>query len=203
MISQVENFETVYKELQCIEATTFRYQLQKPAFDNVQNLAINMKYYKPEDILNGADLYFEYDEQKIKDFIKFLVSEECNIMISSHETYENIPYDKTEKWFGVEYATIDKPNDWVEVIKNPRQFPEFFMIEPNVYISKDFQIFSMKEENEKIPLYPEKLIDSNVCELWFRQDEKFQLPHVCINIYFTSPAALKNAKRFFILNIFV
>lgn len=195
MLNKVESFEKVYSELQCIEATTFRYQLQKPAYDNVQNLVINMKYYKAEDILNGPDLYFEFDEQKIKSFIKFLVEEECNIMLSSHQNYNNIPYDQTEKWFGVEFATIDKPNDWVDVMKNPREFSEFFMIEPNVYISKDFGIFSINTDSELVPLYPERLIDTKTCELWFRQDNKFELPHVCINLYFMSPATIESAKR--------
>lgn len=195
MLKKVESFEKVYSELQCIEATTFRYQQQKPAYDNVQNLVINMKYYKAEDILNGPDLYFEFDEQKIKSFIKFLVDEDCNIMISSHQNYNNIAYDQTEKWFGVEYATIDKPKDWVDVIKNPKEFPEFFMIEPNIYISKDFEILSRSTDNEIVPLYPEQLIDTKTCEMWFRQDNKFELPHVCINLYFMSPATFENAKR--------
>lgn len=194
MLNRVESFETVYSELQCVEATSFRYQHQRPAFDNVQNLVCNMKYFNAEDILNGPELYFEYDEDKIKNLVKFMLNEQCNLMISSHQNYNNIPYDKTEKWFGVEYATIDKPNDWEEVRKNPREFSELFMVEPNIYISKDFAILSNNSVVEPIPLYPERLIDTDICEMWFRQDSEFQLPHVCINIYFMSPIVLENAK---------
>lgn len=195
MLSKVDSFEKAYSELQCVEATTFRYELQKPAYDNVQNLVVNLKYFKAEDVLSGSELYFEYNEEKIKSFLKFLMNEECNLMISSHQNYNSIPYNKTEKWFGVEYATVDKPNDWVDVMKDPREFPEFFMIEPNIYISKDFAIFSSEAPAESLPLYPELLISSKICEMWFKQDHKFQLPHVCINIYFMSPAVFESAKR--------
>jgi nardilysin len=96
----------MFAELQQIEATSFRYQTEKTALDNVEELCCNMHYYPDEHIISGSELYFEYDAQAIENVIGPLNSGKFNLIVTSSRPYQGVVYDRKEKWFGTEYATI-------------------------------------------------------------------------------------------------
>lgn len=192
MLFKHKNLEKFYNECQCLAARRFLYKHELPAFDNVFHVVSGIKYFKEEDILNGRFLFYEYNEDLIKHMLNLLMSMKCNLMISSHQNYKNIPYDRTEKWFGVKYATLDMTQDWADIMAiNPRKVSEFFLYEP-AKIKSYLNIFPA---DELIPLYPEQLIDTNICEMWFKQDNKFKLPYVYVHIFLKSPVASESAKK--------
>lgn len=81
------------------------------------------------------------------------------------------------------------PEKWISLWKNATPLPEFALPEPNPFIADDFTI--LHQEGRTIPMHPTKILDNNLCELWFRQDEKFLLPTACYNFYFMTPNAIE------------
>lgn len=65
---------------------------------------------------------------------------------------------------------------------------------PNNFICSKFEIVH-KETDLPNVILPEKLIDATNVVLWFKQDNKFHLPHGFINCYFESPMTLKSARN--------
>uniref|UniRef100_A0A182UQK8 Peptidase M16 N-terminal domain-containing protein n=1 Tax=Anopheles merus TaxID=30066 RepID=A0A182UQK8_ANOME len=100
--------EWIYKELQELEATSFRYRKEKEASDNVEELVVNMRYYPSEHIITGSELYFKYDPNEIWTVINDLNKPLFNLMISSTKPYRNVTYNRTEAWFGTEYFELDQ-----------------------------------------------------------------------------------------------
>lgn len=90
-------------ELKQIRDTSFKYREEKTSTDNVEEFAVNMKYYEERDILTGPDVFFEFDGQIIEKLIDKLNEQKFNLLLltDKHEKYE-----KTEKWFGTEYDEI-------------------------------------------------------------------------------------------------
>ena len=62
-----------------------------------------MMYYQSEDILTGADKFFEFNEKLITEVINHLNEGKFNLTFftDKHEKYV-----MTEKWFGTEYDEI-------------------------------------------------------------------------------------------------
>lgn len=197
------SLKEAYTELQSIEATSFRFESQKPAFDNVQNLVIKTKYYPPKDILTGTALYFEYNESEIQDVIRHLNEFKFNIMITSQQKYDGIVYDKKEKWFGTEYTSIKMPDKWAELWKNSKPMSELFLPKTNRFISNDFRLFWAENGKPEIPLAPKKILQTDICELWFRQDDKFNLPEAYMYFYFISPLLRQNPKKYVQKNVYM
>lgn len=196
MLSTSQNLEKCYKELQYIEETGFRFQSQKTAFDNVQNLTVNMKNYPIKDILTGPELYFEYNDDEIQSIIRQLNEFKFNIMVTSEKKYdEALNYDQKEKWFGTEYTSIPMPTEWIDAWNNCPHYPELFVPEPNIYISHDFKILWKENGEPELPSYPKKILQNDICELWFRQDDKFNLPDAMMYFYFISPLPRISAKN--------
>ncbi|XP_058457946.1 nardilysin-like isoform X2 [Malaya genurostris] len=188
--------EWLYEELKEIEATSFRYRKEKDATDNVEELVVNMRYYPSKDIITGSELYFQYNASEIQDVIDNLNLPNFNIMISSSKPYKGIVYDKQEAWFGTEYAERDVPQKWKDLWNSTEIIPELQLQEQNNFISTDFTIFAEKDDSHvsRIPAFPEKILDIETCELWFRQDKVFKLPMALMYFYFISPMPLQSPK---------
>lgn len=186
--------ELIFREIQTIEANAFRFANERDALENVEDLVISLKQYPPKYILTGDCLYFEYDANAIQQIIDELNSRNFNIMITSTRRYnENINYELTEPWFGTMYTEIDMPEKWISLWKNATPSPEFALPEPNPFIADDFTI--SYEDGRILPKYPTKVLDNELCELWFRQDDKFLLPTACYNFYFMTPHSTASIEK--------
>lgn len=176
---------TLYTELQTIEINNFRFQNEQTALDNVENLVVNLKYYPPKDVLTGPRLFFDYDYDVIRRFLDQLIETKVNIMITTKTPFEGREFDQTERWFGTQYCSFDIPDDWSAKWKEPKVLDDFKLPESNVYIANDLTIL-YNAETMKVSKYPEKIMENEMCELWYRQDDRFLLPTACYYFYFTS-----------------
>lgn len=186
--------EKLYHEIAKIEENSFRFSKSQDAADNVTDLIDSLRHYPPKYLLTGDSLYFEYNRERIQDAINQLNKNKFNIMITSTKKYdENILYDKVEQWFGTEYTERDVPEKWTTSWNSTILYPEFTLPESNSFIAEDFSIFY--DKTQTISKYPVKILENDVCELWFRQDDKFLLPHAQFNYYFMTPLTFSTTQK--------
>ncbi|EDW62823.2 nardilysin [Drosophila virilis] len=194
--ADAQTLRTIYDEQQGIEETGFRFQPQRPAMDNVQQLVLNCKYFPPKDVLTGKDLYYEYNEQHLADLIGHLNEFKFNLMLTARK-YEDLVFDKRENWFGTEYTSIPMPEKWQRLWNevDPKSMPELFLPEANRFVTQDFSVYWHKMGKPLLPEAPKKLLQSEICELWFRADDKYELPEAYMYFYLISPLQRKSAKN--------
>ncbi|XP_017963608.1 nardilysin [Drosophila navojoa] len=187
---------TIYEEQQGIEEIGFRFQPQRPAMDNVQQLVLNCKYFPPKDVLTGKDLYYEYNEKDLVYMIAHLNEFKFNLMLTARK-YGDLVFDKREPWFGTEYTSIPMPEKWTLLwfSADPKKMPELFLPESNRFITNNFDIYWHQMGKPVLPDSPKKLLHSEICELWFRGDDKFELPEAYMSFYLISPLPRKSAQN--------
>lgn len=186
--------ESIFREIQNIEENAFRFSHERDALNNVEDLVISLKQYPPKYILTGDNLFFEYDADAIKQVIDEINSRKFNIMITSTRRYnDSVTYESTEPWFHTKYTEMDMPEKWVTLWRNAKPFAEFTLPEPNPFIADDFAI--LHKEGSVVPKYPTKILDNDLCELWFRCDDKFLLPTAVYNFYFMTPHAVSSIEK--------
>ncbi|XP_053669119.1 nardilysin-like [Anopheles marshallii] len=195
--------EWIFKELQELEATSFRYRKEKEASDNVEELVVNMRYYPPEHIITGSELYFKYDPSEIWTVINNLNEPKFNVMISSTKPFRNVTYNRTEAWFGTEYVELDVPEEWLQLWETAKPIPEIQLQDKNQYISTDFRILADEDGSIEVAAYPEKIVENEMCELWFRQDTKFRLPSALMYFYIISPLPFNNPRSSALAGFFI
>lgn len=102
-VTPMDEHKEIFDEFKEIKDTLLNYRKEKSALENVQDLALNMRYFKDEDVIIGKEICPEFDEQVLKNLIERINDKRFNLMVLS----DNYPkYDKIEKWFGTEYAEI-------------------------------------------------------------------------------------------------
>jgi len=93
--------ERIFKELQQIQETKFRFSPEPSPGDNVENLSENMQRYPPEYYLTGSELYFRYDPDAITECLSLLRHDNVNIMVLNNGDKED--YKNKEVWFNTPY----------------------------------------------------------------------------------------------------
>lgn len=182
--------ERIFNEIKQVEDTSFRFAEEISAVDNVEGLAENMHFYPSIDYITGDHLYFEYKPEIIKEFLDKLTCDTVNIMVSSKYAASKIKLDKIEPWFGTKYNVSDIPADWVQAWRNIQPNSLFHLPHPNQFLTTDFAILSPPNYP---PEYPEKIIQDEILEVWYKQDIKFKRPlgymcfHLISDFYYISP----------------
>lgn len=99
----------------------------------------------------------------------------------------------TSAWFGTEYTEMDMPSKWISLWENAKPFPEFTMPEPNPFITDDFTI--LYDNTTDLPNNERKILENDLCELWFRQGDKVPLPTASYIFEFNTPFAIASVDK--------
>ena len=104
-MTPMDEHEEIFTEYKRTKEILFKYRKEKTILENVQELALNMKYFKSEDVIIGREVCNDFDEISMKKFINGINEKRFNLIILSEECQK---YNKVEKWFGTEYTEVGK-----------------------------------------------------------------------------------------------
>lgn len=180
--------ERLFREIQMIEENSFRFKTDQTPADNVEELAINLKYYPSKCLFTADHLYSEYDPEAIGQILEAMTDPAIplNVMLTARQSFNGQKFDRVEPWFGTEYAMVDFPDGWQELRTDAAVSGQFSLPAPNPYIATDFNILYEKDVTT-VTEHPVKVYDTPIGELWFRQDDRFLLPIAYYYFYLTSP----------------
>eukprot|EP00977_Amphora_coffeiformis_P025593 scaffold20621_cov156-Amphora_coffeaeformis.AAC.1 len=163
----------------------------------VSNITPDMLKYPPEHYLSGTFKVFEdYDPALVQECAASLTVDNMLLMVAAKE-YEGTATE-TDRWYGTRYskATIDDAV-W-DMWRNPLQerkcdneadkavelthqayLAKLRLPDKNDMVATNFDLVPASPE-----LFPEKdspprcLLESDVCQLWYKPDTAFQMPKV-------------------------
>ena len=178
--------EKYFYDLKNIYQLRFDYKNKLSPINATKGYASLLMNYKPEDILFAGKIFKEYDENLIRKYLNLLTLDNLNIYFISNSFEKEC--ELTEKWFGTKYHK-EKLNITEEEINSYTCEHILDYIPENKFIPKNFEIFP---SSEKIGKYPEKIIGSKNCEVWFLQDIIFKKPKAYLVAQFVFPNDICN-----------
>ncbi|ABN65739.2 predicted protein, partial [Scheffersomyces stipitis CBS 6054] len=177
----------IYDEISMMSAINFKFRQKADAANTVSSMSNTLYkfavdgYIPPEYILSSS-VYREFNKQEIIDFGKFLNPNNFKISLVS-QSLDGL--NKSEKWYGTEYAYEDIPVDLLQNVESAQLNPHFHYPKPNDFIPKDFEVLRKKSET---PLqHPYLIEESNKLQVWYKQDDLFEVPKGNIDIVFHLP----------------
>lgn len=102
-ITPIDEHKEIFQEFKEIKTSNFNYRNERAQIENVQELAVNMKYFEDQDIVLGREFCQEFNEVIIKKTIAGINDQRFNLMILC-DHYQK--FEKIEPWFGTEYAEV-------------------------------------------------------------------------------------------------
>ena len=100
---------------------------------------------------------------------------------------KGIETDSVEKWYGTKYKVEEIPSDLIHLMKMPAGRKKKFGLPPqNILLPKrvDIKPDSDTKEYSKVP---KKLCYWSDCDVWFKQDDKFERPKAIVSLKVYTP----------------
>lgn len=135
-----------------------------------------------------------------------MTPENMFIGVLNSESSYNLVYDQTEPWFGTNYSVKgtfdvfdymtfnfslikDIPKDWINDWREVKVYPDFHLPHPNQFLTNNFDLLP---NTNNLPEYPTKILNTDIVELWYRKDQKFNLPIAYYYFHLITPSASKD-----------
>lgn len=158
-----------FREQQKLSEMAFRFAEKGAAIHTVSRLANQIHYFPPEDIIRGAFALDIYDAALIQEFLSHLTPENLTLILSG----PNIVGNQVTRLYGVPFRR------------------EALTVESVTLAKGDLNILGLPAKNRFIPgrldvkkhealsgdqSVPRLIKSSEHFDLWFKQDDKFQVP---------------------------
>ena len=178
--------ENYFNDVKNIEQLKFDYKNKLKPINATQGYVSQLMNCKPEDVLFAGSIFKEYNEPLIRKYLDLLTLDNLNIFFLS-KSFEK-ECNLTEKIYGTKYCK-EKMNITEEEINSYSCNHNLDYPPENKFIPKDLSIYPFPENIGK---YPEKIIDSENCEVWHLQDNIFKKPKAYLVAQFLMPVNFCN-----------
>lgn len=190
----------IFEEIKTIEDNNFRWCEEESPIDYVEKLCESMQLYPPEHYLTGDSLFYEYKPNLIQECMNSMVPEKANIMVISCRYQKQGICKEREFYMETQYCFEDIPEDWKEAWSCHQPDSYFDLPQPNKYIATDF---TLKSDIQHQTQYPVKLHEDEHYRLWFKQDNKFNVPKGCVYFHLMSSMLRASPGNAVLLDLFV
>ena len=168
VIKEKKICERYFNELKNIKQIQFDFRSKEKPADFVEKYVEKFMNYN-EDVFTADSIIKEYDENLIKKYLDMFTLDNLEIAFIS-KSFEK-ECNLTEKWYGIKYSK-EKLNIKKEEILSYKCNHIMDYPPENKFYPKNLDIIP-NEENKK---FPELIFNSNNCQVWFKQDNEFNLP---------------------------
>jgi len=175
--------EWIHNESATVAACQFRFLSKRNPMDYALSLASTMQMYPPHHVLAGPYQFYKYDPELIAEFLKYFNPENMLMQVTS-KMFEGTTSCK-EQWYGTEYnideLSTELRTQWSNGTVESDIGKGLALPERNDMIASDFTL--LKNGAENMPKNePRLLLDNDICRLWYKPDNVFDMPKVNIMV---------------------
>lgn len=183
-----------YQELQQMADINFRYQEKQPPMDTVRQLAPAMHVYRPEDTLLGDTVFKQYDEKLIRQSLAGLRPDNVLLAVIAPDASTA----RASRYYQTPYSADTWAIEDAEVKASMRK--RLFFPESNVFIPARLDVRSRpllpspnKIASEDKIAVPQIVLSNQRAQVWFQQDQLFDVPRAHMYLRVTSPLVARDA----------
>lgn len=178
----------LYEESAQLADLRFRFLQHGQAMNYVTSLAPALQNYQPEDVLYGPYMMSRFDPAMIDGVVAALTPENALVVLTAPgvqtdlvSPYYEVPYSVGN--LGKSDVSRDASSEKNRVATDTAP-SGFSLPEPNSFIPGDVSLVETSEEYTEKPVL---LLEQPRQEIWFGQDDEFQVPKGGIYVNFRSP----------------
>ncbi|KAI5950239.1 STE23 [Candida jiufengensis] len=177
----------IWEEIKNISEVNFKFKQKIEASTTVSKMSNSLYKFDeiipPEDLLSSS-IIRKFDPFLIKQFGSYLNPNNFRITLVS-QTLNNLT--KTEKFYGTEYDIEEIPKDLLNKIQSPTLNSNLHYPKPNEFIPSNFEISKKKQPKPQVS--PHLISHDNKLNVWYKQDDQFEVPKGSIEIIFHLPSS--------------
>ncbi|XP_064874930.1 nardilysin-like isoform X3 [Oncorhynchus nerka] len=191
--------QRIYEEIQKIEDNEFHYQEQTDPIEYVEDICENMQLFPTEHFLTGDQLMFQYSPEVISAALSLLTPDRSNLLLLSPDHECHCPL--REKWFGTHYSVEDIQQEWRERWNGDFEHSsDLHLPVENKFIATDFSLKLSDCPDTELPV---RVTANDRGCLWYKKDNKFNIPKAYIRFHLISPVIQQSARNLVLFDLLV
>lgn len=188
LIKENDPKQWIWNEISNISKVNFKFRQKTDASSTVSKMSNSL--YKfidgniPPQYLLSSGISREFNSEEIKKYGEYLNPENFRISLVS-QSLEGL--NDKEKWYGTEHSYEDISQDLLAAIKSVQHNSNLHYPIPNEFIPENFDI--LKPKSESPLLNPYLIEDTEKIQVWFKQDDRFEIPKATIEMVIHLPSS--------------
>ena len=174
MLRKTDFKEYTFKEIQAMAQIDFDWKSPQEGMGYVAGKASLMQNYKLSEVETLPYLFTKYEPEAYRAILDTLKPE--NVLVSL--TSQKVKTDKTEKYFGTEYAYEEVGGKSFQRLANPARVDGMTYPEKNDFIPYNLALIEEK---------PIIVRDDEKAKVWFKFDNRFKQPKVFLRLLIETP----------------
>ncbi len=175
-----------YQELSDIARLQFDFRTRPNEIGEVSQLAHNLHYYSPDDVIRGDYVMEQFNAELIQSALGKMTVDNAVVAI----TRPDVSADKESQLYSVPYTVGLPPEEVLERWRQRTEMPGMALPNANPFIASSLAI-KVGAAGET----PKRIINTDRVAAWHMQDTRFPLPKGNLNILIRSPSASRDAAR--------
>lgn len=198
MLRRQEPQEWIFKECQALGEVRFQFKDKENPSTYAFSTARSLHEFELEDVIHAPFIVKHFRPDLIKSLLSCLVPSKVRITMVG-KIFEG-KTDLAEEWYETEYSVNKIPPKYIEEWNNVSLNPSLQLPPENEFIPTDFAIRERPQDSSSIPTLVK---DDSLMKVWFKQDDRFNLPKACLLFEITSPLAYVSPVHCDMAHLFV
>ena len=177
--------ERYFNEEKNMRQIKFDFRNKEKPIDFTKKNCEYLMLFKPEEVFTGKELFKEYNEKLLKNYLDMFNLDNLNICLLSQSLEKECTL--TEKFYGTKYykEKLNLKQEEIDKFKYDENKYIFDYPPENKFVPKNLEIYPIQNPEKKIK-YPELIFDKENSKAYFLQDSEFNLPKgmIKLRIYF-------------------
>lgn len=170
--------QALYDEQRQLAEIDFRFQQPGEPSHEVTRFARMLAEYPAEELLHAGYLFEQFDPQQISTYLDLMRPER---MILSRYS-DQAQTDATEAFYGIEYRISKPDKSLIAEWQTPEQIDALQIKALNPFVATAFDM-----KPGEIAEKPQRLVETDLLEVWHLQDRDFGQPRGAINLAIFTP----------------
>lgn len=185
----------IFDENRQLAEIDFRFRESPSPLSYVRGLAASLHLYPPQDVIVGPYLYERFDPGLIRGFLQSLRPDNVLVTVIA----KGLKTDQTTPRYETPFRLSVPDADVVQRWESPEISPQLALPVPNVFIPDNLAV---KPARDATPV-PIRIDQRPGVELWYQQDETFNIPRADFYISLRSPVASNSANNDTLTRLYV
>jgi secreted Zn-dependent insulinase-like peptidase len=185
-----------FEEQQNLAEIAFRFAEKGEAIHTVSQLSNQMHRYRARDIIRGRYAFDEFDGRLIRRYLKYLKPDNFLWMVTAPDVETN----RVSKLYNTPYSVEQLRYEVAAVPKG--HLARLELPKPNSFLPRRLQVKDLPPM-ETAAVNPEKISSGDAINIWFKQDDRFQVPKASIRIRVMAPLAAQGIREAALTHLYV
>jgi nardilysin len=207
----------IWEEMAAASKIKFKFAEEDAPEDYVQELAVNLRIFKAQDILEGDYLHEEWDPKLVSEILGYFTPSNMRVEVQS-SNFKDEDFSLNEPWFNFPYSAEKLDQEALERLGTFSGVAGLGLPDRNEFLPSDFSIKAQdfiqgeREQYEEAGTFgaptPEALLAppsliwrKGNLEAWYKFDRFFKAPRMVALLSFYSPHTHSSAEQCVLLKL--